>query len=212
LETSDGQRPTSKFIRVLDANISPHLDVGSDDETAQERQTCHRLVQNLVADSASTSPRPPPYPDSDVEVVAPNDVVDLTDDGPSSRSGSTSDGEQESIVLRPRAADFAAGKVNAVASTPIEGPTSFLYLTCPICLGPPNPLVATQCGHTFCGPCLFASLSQEGPAGARRETVVEKGKCPLCRAELSSGWGKSLRGLSYKYRSVESSEQGVNLA
>lgn len=45
---------------------------------------------------------------------------------------------------------------------PISTDPSASHLSCPICLGPPTPLVTTICGHTFCGPCLHAALVAGG--------------------------------------------------
>lgn len=63
------------------------------------------------------------------------------------------------------------GKARAISSPPPPAPPkaddppapSLSTLTCPVCLGPPTPLVLTACGHAFCGPCLHASLAA-GPA------------------------------------------------
>ncbi|KAK9896742.1 hypothetical protein P389DRAFT_143654 [Cystobasidium minutum MCA 4210] len=96
------------------------------------------------------------------------------------------------------------------ASPPPEDKSSTLgELVCPICLGSPTPLVITECGHTFCGPCLHAAIVaqpitpqmlQDIPSVAGKDL---EGTCPVCRHPLAGGWGRSLRGGILKMEMVE---------
>lgn len=106
----------------------------------------------------------------------------------------------------------ALGDVDAGSSVAVRGPekeTSMNELVCPICLGPPTPLVVTECGHTFCGPCLHAAMvAQPITQQLLRDlpTVAGKnleGTCPVCRHVLSGGWGQSLRGAILKMDLVD---------
>lgn len=46
---------------------------------------------------------------------------------------------------------------------------------CPICLESPDRLCVTQCGHLYCGDCVFKALS----SGVRASDSV--GECSICR-------------------------------
>ncbi|XP_071442595.1 E3 ubiquitin-protein ligase RNF170-like isoform X1 [Hetaerina americana] len=50
--------------------------------------------------------------------------------------------------------------------------------TCPICLSGYSFKVETNCGHTFCGPCMRTYLQND-------EFVVQTMLCPLCRQPLT---------------------------
>ncbi|XP_046406503.1 E3 ubiquitin-protein ligase RNF170 [Ischnura elegans] len=49
---------------------------------------------------------------------------------------------------------------------------------CPICLGGYTFKVETNCGHTFCGPCMRRYIEND-------EFVVQTMLCPLCRQPLT---------------------------
>ncbi|CAH7673264.1 hypothetical protein BY996DRAFT_4580517, partial [Phakopsora pachyrhizi] len=79
---------------------------------------------------------------------------------------------------------------------------SLANLTCSICLGPPSPLVVTKCGHIACGGCLTASLASNQDSyifvNPHRGPDSNRGKCPVCRAVLTGGWGVGMRGAILK--------------
>jgi len=82
-------------------------------------------------------------------------------------------------------------------------------LVCPVCLGPPTPLVFTECGHAFCGPCLHSALTSQPITQDTFRALPNvagkglEGTCPVCRHALAGGWGKALRGAILRMAEIE---------
>lgn len=90
-----------------------------------------------------------------------------------------------------------------------EDKVTFAEFVCPICLGPPTPLVVTECGHAFCGPCLHSALTSQPITAQSLESIPTiggkdlEGTCPVCRHVLRGGWGRSIRGAVIRVAEIE---------
>jgi hypothetical protein len=65
-----------------------------------------------------------------------------------------------------------------LSAPPPDQHSKLREVKCPICLEPPDRLCVTECGHLYCGDCVFKALS----SGVRASDSV--GECSICRKSV----------------------------
>lgn len=105
-------------------------------------------------------------------------TIHETDTDSSSQPQYIDSGDEDAEIIdldASDASDYASDDDLCLAAPPPDQNSRLRSVTCPICLDEPDRLCVTECGHLYCGDCVFRALSSGVRASQRA------GECSICR-------------------------------
>ncbi|KAG5361524.1 E3 ubiquitin-protein ligase complex SLX5-SLX8 subunit SLX8 [Yarrowia sp. C11] len=134
------------------------------------------MSETFSVHSAASSPDPQMRPihfDTDTDHSSQPLYIDSGDEATEDRNVIDLDASD--------ASDYDSNDDNGLdLSAPAADTNSKLReMKCPICLESPDQLCVTECGHLYCGDCVFQALS----SGVRASEAT--GECSICRKAVA---------------------------